>query len=82
VGQSNRYICLENCFWSVGAQTNFSSCLKEFVFRRGVDGVEINLPSREKSALKYLKKQQGGHADSIDTELLKNCGSQLVDAPE
>jgi hypothetical protein len=33
VGQGNRYICSENRFWSVGAQTKFSVGPTDFVFR-------------------------------------------------
>jgi DNA primase large subunit len=48
------------------------------------DGVEIDLPSREKieSALKYLKNNKAAGTDSITTELLKHGGPQLVDALE
>jgi hypothetical protein len=44
------------------------------------DGVDIDLPSREKieGALKYLKNNKA--ADSIVAELLKNGGPNLVNA--
>jgi hypothetical protein len=46
------------------------------------DGVDIDLPSREKieGALKNLKNNKAAGADSIATELLKNGGPNLVDA--
>jgi hypothetical protein len=46
------------------------------------DGVDIDLPSHEKikGALKYLKNNKAGVADSIAAELLKNGGPNLVDA--
>jgi hypothetical protein len=46
------------------------------------DGVDIDLPSREKieGALKYLKNNKAAGADSIAAELLKNGGPNLVDA--
>jgi hypothetical protein len=46
------------------------------------DGVYIDLPSPEKieRALKYLKNNKAAGADSIAAELLKNGGSNLVDA--
>jgi hypothetical protein len=46
------------------------------------DGVDIDLPSREKieEALKYLKNNKAAGADSIAAELLKNGGPHLVDA--
>jgi hypothetical protein len=48
------------------------------------DGVEIDLPSREEieSTLKYLKNNKAAGADSIVVELLKNSGTQLMDALE
>jgi hypothetical protein len=46
------------------------------------DGVDIDLPSREKieGALKYLKNNKAAGADSIAAELLNNGGPNLVDA--
>jgi hypothetical protein len=46
------------------------------------DGVDIDLPSREEieGALKYLKNNKAAGVDSIAAELLKNGGSNLVDA--
>jgi hypothetical protein len=46
------------------------------------DGVDIDLPSREEieGKLKYLKNNKAAGADSIAAELLKNGGSNLVDA--
>jgi hypothetical protein len=46
------------------------------------DGVDIDLPSREKieGALKYLKNNKAASADSIAAELMKNGGPDLVDA--
>jgi hypothetical protein len=46
------------------------------------DGVDIDLPSREEieGALKYLKNNKAAGADSIAAELLKNGGTNLVDA--
>jgi hypothetical protein len=46
------------------------------------DGVDIDLPSREEieGALKYLKNNKAAGADSIEAELLKNGGPNLVDA--
>jgi hypothetical protein len=46
------------------------------------DGVDIDLPSREEieETLKYLKNNKAASADSIAAELLKNGGSNLVDA--
>jgi hypothetical protein len=46
------------------------------------DGVDIDSPSREEieGALKYLKNNKAGNADSITAELLKNGGPHLVDA--
>jgi hypothetical protein len=47
------------------------------------DGVDIDLPSREKieGALKYLKNNKTGAAvDSIAAELLENSEPNLVDA--
>jgi hypothetical protein len=46
-------------------------------------GVEIDLPSRKESALKYLENNKAAGADSIATKLLKNESEghpQLVDA--
>jgi hypothetical protein len=44
------------------------------------DGVDIDLPSREKieRALKYIKNNKAAGADSIVAELLKNGGPDLV----
>jgi hypothetical protein len=46
------------------------------------DGLDIDLPSREKieRALKYFKNNNAGGADSIAAELLKNGRPNLVDA--
>jgi hypothetical protein len=46
------------------------------------DGVDIDLPSREEieGALKYLKNHKASGVDSIAAELLKNGGTNLVDA--
>jgi hypothetical protein len=46
------------------------------------DGVDIDFPSREEIewALKYLKNNKAAGADSIAARLLKNGGSNLVDA--
>jgi hypothetical protein len=46
------------------------------------DGVDIDLPSREKieGALKNLKNNKAASVDSIAAELLKNGGPNLVDA--
>jgi hypothetical protein len=46
------------------------------------DGVDIDLPSREKieGALKYLKNNKAAGVDSIAAELLENGGPNLVDA--
>jgi hypothetical protein len=46
------------------------------------DGVDIDLPSRNEieRALKYLKNNKAAGASSIEAELLKNGGVNLVDA--
>jgi hypothetical protein len=46
------------------------------------DGVDIDLPSREEieETLKYLKNNKAAGANSIAAELLKNGGTNLVDA--
>jgi hypothetical protein len=46
------------------------------------DGVDIDLLSRAEieGALKYLKNNKATCADSIEAELLKNGGPNLVDA--
>jgi hypothetical protein len=46
------------------------------------DGVDIDLPSSEEigGAPKYLKNKKAAGADSIEAELLKNGGPNLVDA--
>jgi hypothetical protein len=46
------------------------------------DGVDIDLSSQEEieGSLKYLKNNKAAGVDSIAAELLKNGGSNLVDA--
>jgi hypothetical protein len=44
------------------------------------NGVDIDDPSREEIALKYLKNKKAASADSLAAELLKNGRPNLVDA--